>query len=100
MREGGGRKQNDAKKEEKDWRRRRSSGRGKKMGEETGWAGAWEVCEGLQLWRGGKAVRGPRAWERSLSVTVGTFARVRAAGRRVCTRHVPGRGSEEVMVSE
>ena len=51
MREGGGRKQNDAKKEEKDWRRRRSSGRGKKMGEETGWAGAWEVCEGLQLWR-------------------------------------------------
>lgn len=75
MREGGGRKQNDAKKEEKDWRRR-SSGRGKKMGEETGWAGAWEVCEGLQLWRGRKAVRGLRAWERRLSVTVGTFARV------------------------
>lgn len=65
-----------------------------------GGLGAWEVCEGLQLWRGGKAVRGLHAWERSLSVTVGTFARVLAAGRGVCTRHVPGTGSEEVMVSE
>lgn len=64
-------------------RRKRKTGgaeggrrRGKKMGGETGWAGCLVgVCR-LAAVEGGKAVRGLRAWARSLSQTVGMCARV------------------------